>query len=85
MRGRHDIVDGQVQQSNFHDHPVMRMDEVPNIEVRAIPTDNPPSGIGEIGLAATGAALANAVFSATGARVRHLPLTPERVLAALRA
>ncbi len=85
LKERVDIVDGQVQQSNFHDHPVMRMDEVPNIEVRAIPTDNPPSGIGEIGLAATGAALANAVFSATGARVRHLPLTPERVLAALRA
>ena len=84
LRERIDISGGEVQQSNFHDYPVMRMNEVPNIEVRAISTDNYPTGIGEIGLASTGAAVANAVFAATGARVRHLPLTPQRVLAALR-
>ncbi len=84
LKERIDIAAGQVRQSNFSDYPVMRMNEVPNIEVRAISTNNPPTGMGEIGLASTGAAIANAVFTATGARVRHLPLTPERVLAAMR-
>lgn len=84
LRERIDIAGGEVQQSNYFDYPVMRMNEVPNVEVRVISTDNPPTGIGEIGLASTGAAIANAVFAATGARVRHLPLTPERVLAAIR-
>jgi len=85
LRERIEIRGGQVVQSNFYDYPVMRMNEVPNIEVRAISTNNPPTGMGEIGLASTGAALANAVFAATGARVRHLPLTPARVQAAIQA
>ena len=72
-----------VQQNNYYDYPVMRMGQMPHIEVRAIPTDNPPTGMGEIGLASVSGAIANAVFAATGARVRHLPLTPERVLAAM--
>ncbi len=62
---------------------VAQVNEMPNIEVRAISTDNPPTGMGEIGLASVGSAIANAVYAATGARVRHLPLLPERVLAAL--
>lgn len=85
LRERIEIRGGQVVQSNFYDYPVMRMNEVPNIEVRAISTDNAPTGMGEIGLASTGAALANAVFAATGARVRHLPLTPARIKAAMQA
>ncbi len=85
LRERIDIRGGQVVQSNYYDYPIMRMNEVPNIEVRAISTNNPPTGMGEIGLASTGAALANAVFAATGARVRHLPLIPARVQAALQA
>jgi len=76
---------GSVDQSNFYDYRVMRMNEVPAIHVRALSNQKPPSGVGELGLATTGAALANAVFAATGARVRELPLTPDRVLAALRA
>ncbi len=85
LRERIDITGGQVRQNNFQDHPVMRMHELPNIRVRAISTNNPPTGIGETGLASTAAALANAVFALTGARLRHIPLTPARVLAALRA
>ena len=84
LREQINITAGQVQQSNYYDYPVMRMHEMPNIEVRALSTNNPPTGIGEVGLSSTGAALANAVFAATGKRVRHLPLTPERVLAAMR-
>jgi CO/xanthine dehydrogenase Mo-binding subunit len=61
------------------------MNEIPEIQVKALPNTKPPSGVGELGLATTGAAVANAVFAATGARVRELPLTADRVLAALRA
>lgn len=83
LRERISIKEGVVEQSNFHDYPVMRMNEVPDIMVKALASDAPPSGIGELGLATTGAAVANAVFRATGARVRALPFTRERVLAAL--
>jgi isoquinoline 1-oxidoreductase beta subunit len=83
LKERIDIKGGIVQQSNYYDYQVMRMNEMPNIEVRAISTDNAPTGMGEIGLASVSGAIANAVFAATGARVRHLPMTPERVLAAI--
>jgi isoquinoline 1-oxidoreductase beta subunit len=83
LKERINIEGGIVQQSNYYDYQVMRMNEMPNIEVRAISTDNPPTGMGEIGLASVSGAIANAIFAATGARVRHLPMTPERVLAAL--
>ena len=85
LKERITINGGTVDQSNFYDYQVMRMDEVPNIQVRALSNTKPPSGVGELGLATTGAAVANAVFAATGARVRDLPLTPDRVLAALNA
>ena len=85
LKERITINGGAVEQSNFHDYPVMRMNEIPAIQVRALANTKPPSGVGELGLATTGAAVANAVFAATGARVRALPLTPDRVLAALRA
>jgi len=80
---RIDIQGGIVQQNNYYDYRVMRMNEMPNIEVRAISTDNPPTGMGEIGLASVSGAIANALYAGTGARVRHLPLTPDRVLAAI--
>ena len=83
LKERINIQAGMVQQSNYYDYQVMRMNEMPNIEVRAISTDNPPTGMGEIGLASVSGAIANAVYAATGARIRHLPLTPERVLATL--
>ena len=85
LRERITIRNGVVEQSNFHDYPVMRMNEVPEIVVKALASDAPPSGVGELGLATIGAAVANAVFRATGARVRALPFTRERVLAALQA
>ncbi|HEY5622867.1 MAG TPA: molybdopterin cofactor-binding domain-containing protein [Gammaproteobacteria bacterium] len=83
LRETIDIQGGMVQQNNYYDYPVIRMGEMPNVEVRAISTNNPPTGMGEIGLASVGGAIANAVFAATGARVRRMPLTPERVLAAM--
>tara|TARA_B100000029_G_scaffold239970_2_gene237158 strand:+ start:13958 stop:16222 length:2265 start_codon:yes stop_codon:yes gene_type:complete len=84
LKERISIKEGTVDQSNFHDYQVMRIDEMPDIHVKALKNTKSPSGVGELGLATTGAAVANAVFAATGARVRELPLTPDRVLAALR-
>ena len=85
LKERISVNAGSVDQSNFHDYPVMRINEMPDIQVRALPSDNPPSGVGELGLATTGPAIASAVFAATGVRLRELPMTPDRVLAALSA
>jgi isoquinoline 1-oxidoreductase beta subunit len=77
------VKDGAVQETNFHQYRIMRMNELPNIEVRVPSTDNPPSGVGELGLAMVGPSIANALFRLTGKRVRHLPLTPAVVSQAL--
>jgi len=69
--------DGQVQQSNFHDYPVLRMNEAPKVSVKVIPTDNPPGGVGEVGLPAVSPAVANAIYKLTGKRLRMLPFDAE--------
>lgn len=79
------IEDGQVQQSNFHDYHVPRMQDTPEIHIQLIPTDNPPSGVGELTLPLTAPAIANALKALTGKRVRHMPLTRQRVLDAIKA
>jgi isoquinoline 1-oxidoreductase beta subunit len=76
--------DGEVQESNFHDYRVLRMSEAPEIHVQVMPTENRPGGIGEAGLPPVGAAMANAVAQLTGTRLRHYPLLPDRVKAAMR-
>jgi len=69
--------DGVPQQSNFHDYPVLRMNEVPKITIKVIVTDNKPGGIGEVGLPPVAPAVANAVFKLTGKRLRDLPFDPD--------
>ena len=76
-------VDGRVQQSNFSDYRVMRMEDIPNVEVEVVSTDNKPTGVGEDGVPLAGATIGNAFFALTGARLRELPMTPSRVLSAL--
>ncbi len=76
---------GAPQQSNFHDYEVMRMADIPEIHTRVLATDNPPTGVGEVGVPATGPAVGNAVFALTGKRLREMPMSPERVLKALKA
>jgi isoquinoline 1-oxidoreductase beta subunit len=71
------IGNGQAQQSNFHDYPLLRIDEMPTIEVHIVPSDKLPSGIGEMGVPPIIPAVLNAVFAATGKRIRHLPIRPE--------
>lgn len=68
------IEDGRVVQSNFHDLPVLRIDETPEIEVLLVQSDAHPTGIGEIALPPVAPALANALFRASGERQRELPL-----------
>jgi isoquinoline 1-oxidoreductase beta subunit len=70
---------GVVQQTNFHEYPVMRMSDVPPMEVKVISTDAEPTGIGEAGVPVVAPAIANAVAALTGKRLRHLPMTPDRV------
>jgi isoquinoline 1-oxidoreductase subunit beta len=65
---------GRVQQSNFNDYPVVRMPESPTIDLHLVDSSEKPGGIGEPGTALIGPAVANAVFSATGQRLRKLPL-----------
>lgn len=80
------FVNGEVQESNFDSYRVMRMSEAPEVHVKVIPTpENPPTGLGEVGLPPTGAAIANAFARLTGGvRLRHYPFLPERVKAALK-
>jgi isoquinoline 1-oxidoreductase beta subunit len=85
LKERITMENGVVQQSNYHDYPIIRMNEVPEIDSKLIETDHHPSGVGELGLAAVAPAIANAIFSITGKRIRHMPMTPEVVTAALKA
>jgi isoquinoline 1-oxidoreductase beta subunit len=77
---------GAVEQSNFHDYHVMRMSDTPEeIHVEFLDKDTHPTGLGEIGNPFIAGAVANAFFSLTGKRLRHMPFTPERVTEALKA
>lgn len=66
--------DGKVEQSNFNDYRVVRMNEAPRIEVHIVQSGEAPGGIGEPGTAALAPAITNAIFAATGKRIRKLPI-----------
>lgn len=75
---------GGVSSANFDDYDPIRISETPDIEVHIVKSSEKIGGIGEPGVPPTAPAVANAVFDATGARLRRIPMTPERVLAAIR-
>ena len=78
------VVDGQVQQSNYNDYQLLRMQEVPDsIETVILSSAEHPEGVGETATPMVAGAIANAFLRLTGKRLRHLPFTPERVLAVL--
>jgi isoquinoline 1-oxidoreductase/isoquinoline 1-oxidoreductase beta subunit len=74
LHGNLELDNGAIVESNFHDYPLLRIDESPEIEVIMIPSEEDPSGVGEPGVPPIAPAVANAVFAATGQRLRSLPL-----------
>lgn len=74
LYGEVTVEKGRVQQSNFHDYPVLRMDQMPAIEVHVVKSGASPTGAGEPGLPPIAPAVANALFALTGKRVRKLPI-----------
>ncbi|NKC33885.1 xanthine dehydrogenase family protein molybdopterin-binding subunit [Falsiroseomonas selenitidurans] len=72
--GQITVAGGAVQQTNFDDHPILRIDEMPRIEVHILPSHEAPGGVGEIATPQVAPAVANAIFAATGRRIRSLPL-----------
>ena len=75
--------DGRVEQSNFNDYSILRMSDMPDIDVRFIPSGEPPMGLGEPGVPVAAGAVANAFAALTGRTLRRMPFTPERVLEVL--
>ena len=71
------IKNGRVEQSNFNDYPMMRMSEMPKVEVHILQGQGDQGGIGEPGTPPIAPAVCNAIFAATGKRIRKLPIKPE--------
>ena len=72
------LKDGRVEQSNFHDYQVLRMHEMPIVEVHIVPSQEAPTGVGEPGVPPLAPAVSNALFGLTGNRIRTLPIRPQR-------
>jgi len=79
LYGRIGFKDGRVEQGNFNDYPVLRMNEMPKVEVHILPSTEKPGGIGEPGTPPIAPAVANAIFAATGQRLRSLPFDTARL------
>lgn len=75
LSGAITITNGAVDQSNFHDYPVLRLPEMPRVEVHTVTSSENPSGVGEPATPVIAPAVANALFAATGKRLRKLPFT----------
>lgn len=74
LKGRVTVERGRIEQQNFDDFPIMTLDEMPRVEVHIVPTDDPIGGVGEPGVPPAAPAVCNAIFAATGQRVRALPI-----------
>lgn len=74
------IEGGRVLQSNFHDFPMLRINEMPKVEVHIVPSEEAPTGVGEPAVGPAGAAVVNALFAVTGKRIRSMPIAPEELV-----
>jgi isoquinoline 1-oxidoreductase subunit beta len=74
LHGEITLKAGQVEQSNFHDYPLLRIGEMPKVEVYIVPSMEKPTGVGEPGVPPAAPAVVNALFAATGKRLRRLPI-----------
>jgi isoquinoline 1-oxidoreductase subunit beta len=74
LHSRITLKDGAVEQTNFHNYPMLRIGEMPKVEVHIVASAEPPTGVGEPGTPPVAPAVANAIFAATGRRIRRLPL-----------
>ena len=83
LKEKVEFADGGVKSANFTDYHTLRMSQAPNIEVYFVDSDAKIGGLGEPSLPLAAPSVTNAIYAATGARIRRLPLTPERVLEAL--
>jgi isoquinoline 1-oxidoreductase beta subunit len=79
LYGEITVQDGRVEQSNFHDYRMLRMSEMPKVETVIVPSDAGWGGIGEPPVAPLAPALCNAIFAATGTRIRSLPIRSEKL------
>jgi isoquinoline 1-oxidoreductase beta subunit len=79
LRNKVTLTNGEVDQSNFHDYEPLRIAEMPKIEVYIVASSEAPTGVGEPGVPAMAPAISNAVFAATGKRLRSLPFMPAAV------
>jgi isoquinoline 1-oxidoreductase beta subunit len=77
LYGEISLKNGRVEQTNFDSYQVLRMDEAPEIEVHIVQNSEPPGGMGECGTSAIVPAVANAIFAATGKRLRKMPVDPK--------
>lgn len=77
LKGEITVADGRAVQSNFHDYPILRFDEMPEVETHLVPSIEPPAGVGEPGVPPTIPAVLNAIHAATGRRLRRLPVRAE--------
>jgi len=75
LRGAITLKDGKVEQSNFHDYQPLRMTEMPHVDVHIVPSSEAPSGVGEPGVPPIAPAVCNAIYMATGKRIRSLPIS----------
>jgi isoquinoline 1-oxidoreductase beta subunit len=77
LKGKITIAKGRVEQSNFHDYEMLRLNEMPKVEVHIVPSNEPPGGCGEPGTPPIAPAVCNAIFAATGKPIRRLPIRAE--------
>jgi len=84
MSERLTFKNGAIEQSNFHDYKVIRLAEVPVIDIELIESGHHPSGVGEPASTVVAPAVANAIYNAVGVRVRHMPITAEAILEGLK-